>query len=192
MIMKILILCDRESGTESGFNLRLRVEEVLKQVGCEVQTIVLNSDEIKPCIGCFGCWVRTPGLCVITNDCANEISRVFMRSDAVVLLTRITYGGFTSDLKAFLDRSIPNILPYFEMYRGKMHHRMRYDRFPWWIAVGYGESLESELEIFRELSERNALNLRPQKHFCLTAKSADECQDVLQALKRIFTEEVGA
>ncbi|HCJ57263.1 hypothetical protein [Lutispora sp.] len=35
-----------------------------------------NSDEIKPCIGC---WVKTPGLCVITNDCANHISNIFMR-----------------------------------------------------------------------------------------------------------------
>ena len=190
--MKILILCDRESTTESGFNLSLQAEEILKQVGCEVQTIVLNSDKIKPCIGCFGCWVKTPGLCVITNDCTNDISHIFMRSDAVVLLTRITYGGFAPDLKTFLDRSIPNILPYFEIYRDEMHHRMRYGRFPWWIAVGYGESSESELEIFRELSEHNALNFRPQKHFCLTAKSAGECQDVLQELKRIFTEEVSA
>ncbi|MGI6085336.1 MAG: flavodoxin family protein [Acetivibrionales bacterium] len=190
--MKVLILCDRESVTDRGFNLGLRSEEILKQVGCEVQRIVLSSDEIKSCIGCFGCWVKTPGLCVITNDCANDISRELMRSDAVVLLTRITYGGFSPDSKAFLDRSIQNVLPYFEIYRDEMRHKMRYGRFPWWIAVGYGDSSEGELEIFRGLSERNALNLRPQKHFCLMARSADECQDVLQMLKRIFTEEVSA
>jgi multimeric flavodoxin WrbA len=188
--MKVLILCDRKSACHEGFNLRTQVEDALKQAGCETQTVELNSSTIRPCAGCFGCWVKTPGLCVITSDCANDLSRTLMRSDAIVILSELTYGGFSPDIKAFLDRSIPNILPFFEILHGEMHHKMRYDRFPCWIAVGYGDSTEDEREIFRELAERNALNLQPQKHFCLIVQNADVCPKAVRELGQIFTQEV--
>lgn len=192
IIMKTLILCDRDSTGDVSSGLCGQVEKTIRQEGCEVQTVILSCDEVKPCLGCFGCWVRTPGLCVNTNDCANDISRRLMQADAVVILSKLTYGGFSPDIKAFLDRSIPNILPFFEVYHGQMHHKMRYERFPYWIAIGYGDSTEDERETFRELVERNALNLRPPKHFCLTIQNVDECPDALRALSKIFTEKVHA
>ena len=187
--MNVLILCDRKA---AGFGLRGQVENAIKQAGHRVQTVELSADELKPCVGCFGCWVKTPGLCVITKDRANEIAHSLMGSDAVVLLSHVVYGGFSADVKAFLDRSIQNILPFFETHRGQMHHKMRYGRFPAWVAVGYGESTAEEREIFRALAERNALNMRPPKHFCLTVQNAGECPAVVRELERIFTEEVGA
>lgn len=190
--MKVLILCDRSSADLDGFNLQKEAAEAIRQAGCEVRTVVLSCDEIGPCIGCFGCWIKTPGLCVITGDPANDIAREEMNCDAVVLLSKVTFGGFSPDVKAFLDRSIPNISPLFEIYGGKMHHVMRYEKFPCWIAVGYGESTREETEIFHELVERNALNMRPQKHFCLTAREAGEYPGLMLALKEIFTREVGA
>lgn len=188
--MNVLILCDRESAGDAGFGLREQAEHVARQAACEVQTIVLNSDEIKPCLGCFSCWVKTPGLCIMTNDSANSVSREQMQADILVILSKLTYGGFSPDVKAFLDRCIPNISPFFEIYHGEMHHRLRYEKFPYWIAMGYGESTEEERQTFRELSERNALNMRPPKQFCLTVQSADDCPDALKALGRILSEEV--
>ena len=190
--MNVLILCDRDSVGNTGLNLREHTEKAAEQAGCDVRTVVLNSDEIKPCLGCFSCWVKTPGLCIITNDGANEISREELQADAVVILSKLTYGGFSADVKAFLDRSIPNISPFFETYHGEMHHKVRYERFPYWIAMGYGNSTEEERETFRELAERNALNMRPPKQFCLTMQSADECPDALKELGRILSEEVCA
>ncbi len=188
--MDVLILCDRESAGDAGFHLREQAEDAVRQAGCTVQTIVLNSDEIKPCLGCFSCWVKTPGLCIITNDDANRVSRAQMRADVVVILSKLTYGGFSADIKAFLDRCIPNISPFFETYHGEMHHKMRYEKFPYWIAVGYGESTEEERQTFRELAERNALNMRPPKQFCLTPQSAGDCPDARKELGRILSEEV--
>lgn len=188
--MNVLILCDRDSAGTAGFNLRGQVEKTAKEMGGIVQTVVLNSDEIKPCLGCFGCWVKTPGLCVITNDCANDVSRELMRADAVVILSKLTYGGFSSDVKAALDRCIPNISPFFEIYHGEMHHKMRYKSFPYWITIGYGDSTRDERELFRELTDRNALNMRPPKHFCITMPNADECSDALQVLGQILSEGV--
>lgn len=188
--MKALLLCDRESGSVDGLDLRVRVHDALQSAGCEVQRVVLNCDEIRPCLGCFQCWVKTPGLCVMTNDSANEIAGFEMRCDVLVLLARITYGGYSADIKAFLDRSIPNISPLFEIYHGEMHHKMRYERFPLWIAVGYGESTSRERKTFLELTQRNALNMRPPKHYAFTMHSADEIHAVMRALKDVLSEEV--
>lgn len=188
--MKILVLCDRNSAAIKGFALRAQMETTLKQAGHAVQTVVLNQDEMKPCLGCFGCWVKTPGLCIITDDCVTEISRIQVQSDAVVILSEIVYGGFSPDIKAFLDRDIPNISPSFAIYHGQMHHKMRYERFPDWIVLGYGDSTEEEREIFQALAGRNALNLRPPRHFCFTMQSADDCREAVMRLGRIFAGEV--
>lgn len=188
--MKVLILCDGESADAMGLNLREQAEEAVKRAGGEVVTVVASYDELEPCLGCFGCWVKTPGLCVITKDGANETSRELVNAHAVVILSRLTYGGFSADVKAALDRVIPNISPFFETYRGEMHHRRRYRKFPLWIAVGYGKSTEEERQLFRELTERNALNMRPKKHFCITIPNADECAKAFEVLERILSKEV--
>lgn len=188
--MNTLILCDRESVDFESLNLLALTEALVKNAGSEVKTVVLNGDEIKPCLGCFGCWVKTPGLCVLTSDCANEVSGCEMRADAVILLSRITYGGYSHDIKAFLDRSIPNISPMFEIYRGEMHHKMRYERFPHWIAVGYGEATPKERQTFADLAERHALNMRPLRHFVFTVQNRREFDAVMSSLEKVFTTEV--
>lgn len=186
--MKALLLCDRESSDACGLDLAARVENIMRTIGYEVNTVVLDSDSIKSCVGCFGCWVKTPGLCVITNDSANDISNMEINADALVLLSRITYGGYSADIKAFLDRSIPNILPYFEIYKGEMHHKMRYSRFPAWITIGYGETTGREKETFCALAERNALNLRPPMHSAFTVQNSDEADDVFILLENTLRE----
>jgi len=183
--MKILLLCDRDSANVSvnEGDLRSEMQTALQSIACEVDIVELNSDEIQPCAGCFGCWIKTPGLCVMNTDNANEVSGLEMRADAVILLSRITYGGYSADVKAFLDRSIPNISPMFEMYRGEMRHKMRYKRFPHWIAFGYGESTPQERKTFSELAERNALNMRPPKFDVFTCETADEMLSAIRTLK---------
>lgn len=179
--MKLLMLRDRES-----VGIGKALKDLLSGGGHEVQEVALNREEIQPCLGCFGCWGKTPGSCVITSDEANSIARSEVNADAVILVSKITYGGFSADIKAFLDRSIQNILPFFETYHGEMHHEMRYDRFPIWIAVGYGDVTSEERHVFVQLAERNALNMRPPKHLALTIKGDADAQtageSILQAL----------
>ena len=182
--MKILLLCDRES--TSSNNLRVTFETLLSDAGHDVTPVTLSSEILRPCLGCFGCWIKTPGQCVITNDDVNSIAQKQMRSAAVVLLTKITFGGFSADIKSYLDRSIQNISPDFEVYQGEMRHKMRYERFPIWIAVGYGDVSDAERQTFDHLARRNALNMRPTNLLALTIKSDGTFQKARQSILELL------
>lgn len=171
--MNILLLCEWQS-SEVGIKIRNAVQDILEQEGHLVQTILLNSKELKPCVACLGCWLKTPGQCLITDDDANNIAFHSINADAVMMISKITYGGFSADMKSFLDRSIQNLMPYFVNYKGEIHHPMRYKRFPIWIVVGYGNVSDAEKRTFTALAERNALNTRPPKHLAVTVNDNDE------------------
>ena len=170
--MKILILYDRRSTSDHEVNwLSLLLSKIPSNH--RVQTTLLDYREIKPCRGCFGCWTKTPGLCVI-SDKANLLSREYIGADVVILLSKITYGGYSADIKAFLDRSIVNISPFFKMIHGEMHHKKRYEHYPDLIAFGYGASTEAEGETFVKLLERNALNIHANHSLAVTIEPGTE------------------
>ena len=188
--MKTLILCDRESARYNDMDLRLQVQTAAREAGSETNTVVLDGYEIRPCLGCFQCWVKTPGLCMMTDDCVNTVSGQLIRSEAVIMLSQICYGGYSYDIKSFLDRLIPNISPFFEIVQGKMRHKKRYEHFPCLITIGYGDCTPRERETFVSLAEKNALNMRPPKHFVFTAQSADEMSEAIKSLKNALSREV--
>ena len=171
--MNILLLCEWRS-SDTGVQIRSALQSTLEREGHSVQTIVLNHKEFKPCVGCFGCWLKTPGQCLVTDDAANSIASLVINADAVVLISEITYGGFSADIKAFLDRSIQNIMPYLVKYKGETHHPLRYKRSPVLISVGYGNASDAERRTFIALAERNALNKRPPRHLAVVVENRDE------------------
>jgi len=171
--MNVLLLCECKS-SEVGIQIRNAVQDLLEREGHSVQTIILNSKELKPCVACLGCWLKTPGQCLITNDEANRIAAQLINANAVILISEIVYGGFSADMKAFLDRSLQTMLPYFENYKGETHHPMRYKHFPIWIAVGYGNVSDAEKNTFTILAEKNALNMRPVKYLAVTVRNSNE------------------
>jgi len=119
---------------------------------------------IAPCTGCFGCWTKTPGQCVQHDD-ANAIPEAIVSSDLMVLLTSVTFGGYSSQLKKALDRSIPILLPFFGRYDGEVHHLPRYQRYPALVAIGVMDEPNERAErTFRALVERNAINMHVPSH----------------------------
>lgn len=176
--MNILLLCDRKSADNGILNI---MQDILS--AHKTETFILSREKINPCQGCFGCWLRTPGKCVITNDAGNSLASKEVNADALVLVSEITYGGFSSDVKACVDRMIQNVLPLFEMYKGEMHHVMRYERIPTCITVGYSNVCDDEKRIFTTLADRNALNMRPDGYVSLAVKNGEE---LAQQAKVIF------
>lgn len=105
--------------------------------------VVSYSDKIKPCAGCFGCWTKSPGECVI-KDGYDKMGALIHKADEVVVITRYTYGGFSSFVKNVFDRSIGWVLPFFEIHEGEMHHMRRYTEDKSITFIFRGNNLSEE------------------------------------------------
>ena len=187
--MDVLILYDSTATNDEGVNRLALLLEVMDS-NINVQTVALDWKKFKPCAGCFGCWVKTPGKCVITKDEANDNSRKLVNADTVILLSRVTYGGYSPDTKAFLDRFICNISPFFMIKSHEMHHQKRYTKYPDLVSFGYGDMTEQEKKTFLELCERNALNLHSRRHAAFTVCNPIEGMQAAIGLREFFGKEV--
>ena len=157
--MKALILDGTKSNnSESTMIFDLMLEE-LKKLNWEVVSIVLEDKNIAYCTGCFGCWVQTPGECVI-KDFEENVVRDMVHSDLIIYLTPIMFGGYSSILKKALDRQIGRVLPYFTKVNGEVHHSKRYEKQQSLLSIGLLDKRDEEKEeIFKTLVARNAINM---------------------------------
>lgn len=156
--MKALILNGSNKDDQTSETVQRIIIDELRGMKWEVKPLILRDMKIAPCMGCFGCWVQTPGKCVI-DDAGREIARSFIRSDLTVLLTPVTFGGYSSELKKGLDRSIGLIMPFFTKIGGEIHHKPRYKKYPSLMGIGLLSKKDEESEtIFKTLVQRNAIN----------------------------------
>lgn len=156
--MKALLLDGSRANESDLKDITTTFEKELKAKGWDVEALELKNLNISPCNGCFKCWIKTPGIC-IKDDPAREVSKKFVQSDLVVFLTPVTFGGYSSELKIALDRSLGIMLPYFTKIQGKTHHKKRYKNYPKLIALGtLPSSNPKEEKIFMDLVSRNVIN----------------------------------
>ena len=140
--------------------IEAELKDQLSKVGWEVETLELRKLKIAECTSCFGCWIRTPGICAIGDD-GRETTKKYVQSDLAVWISPVTFGGYSYELKKALDRIIPSIMPYFEPYRGQIHHGARYKKYPKLLVIGVQEPGLKDEGTFMALAQRNALNFRP-------------------------------
>jgi hypothetical protein len=130
-----------------------------KALDWEMKAFPLAAMDIQPCRGCFSCWVKTPGRCIIHDD-EEQILGATAVSDRVIWLTPVTFGGYAPELKKALDRIIPILMPFFSRVRGETHHPLRYPRPRRLLAIGTLKQEDAESAgVFRHLVGRNALNM---------------------------------
>jgi multimeric flavodoxin WrbA len=125
------------------------------------EVLRLRELDLRYCTGCFGCWVKTPGQCVVTDDSA-RVCRAVINADFVLWAAPLVMGFPSALFKQALDKSIPLIHPYFAVVDGEAHHRARYDRYPrFGLLVGREADTDAEdLKIVGKLLSRTALNLK--------------------------------
>ena len=163
--MRVTILDGTCDGRKADADAREVLISELEGQGWEVTTYPLREMEIGHCVGCFGCWVKTPGECVIVGDAASDLALAVVQSDVVVYLTPVTFGGYSSELKKALDRLICLLAPDFMVIDGETHHKTRYERYPRLLGVGLLDSVDPESErIFQTLIARNAINMHSPAH----------------------------
>ncbi len=164
------------------------LEAALTGAGWETDRVVLRRSKMAACRGCFGCWIATPGICVIDDD-AREVARLMVKSDLLVGLTPVVFGGYSADFKKALDRSIGNILPFFIRQAGEVVHARRYP-YEWRLAgIGLQERADpDEADLFRRLVARNARNFQCSRAGATVLVETDPWGKAAAELTRLLEE----
>jgi len=98
--------------------------EGARAAGADIDLIYLKDKEIKPCLGCNACWLKTPGRCIQKDDMP-ELLDLMRQCEVAVLASPIYVGGVTGQMKIFLDRMTPVSLPFIEVVDGYSAHSKR-------------------------------------------------------------------
>lgn len=77
----------------------------------EKEEITLRELDIRPCTGCFSCWGKTAGQCVIHDD-MDMLRLKIQMADVIIESFPLYFFGMPSQLKAMTDRCLPMMLPY--------------------------------------------------------------------------------
>jgi len=140
------------------------VENIIKDNTIETK-IIPCSENIKPCICCFACWIKTPGQCIIKDGYEN-MGVLLSKCSQLIIISQNYYGGFSPFVKNVLDRSVcPFILPYFKTENGETRHPRRYKNKIIYSVHFYGKISDNEKETAQKLVKRIAQNQKRNVYF---------------------------
>jgi hypothetical protein len=180
---KFVLLDGGQAGDEDVAPASEVSSDLLAQAGAEVRAFTLRELKLTQCIGCFGCWLETPGVCRF-RDAGREIAQAIMESDTVILLGPVSFGSYAPQLKLMVDRFLPTLLPYFGVYHGEVHHRPRYARYPRWVGIGVQRTPDAEeARLFKLLVGRNAINFHAPSYAAEVVQSTDDRARLQEALR---------
>jgi putative NADPH-quinone reductase len=143
----------------------------MRDAGAEVEVVELRRKKINYCRGCYTCWSKTPGICVHRDDMALELLPKWLEADIVVYASPLYYYGVNAQMKAFIERTLPSLLPYFKPRGEGTVHPLRgrepavvllsvaafpedsvFDALSFWAKKTFGRS-RLLAEIYRPASE---------------------------------------
>lgn len=155
--MSIVILDAMGSENRISNNLK----EKLIQENKEFSYFELRDMNILPCRSCGACAYKSPGKCVLKDD-SHEMLKAIARSNTLIMLTPIRFGGYNSTLKKAVDKFMNLCLPSYTVKHGHLLHPTRYgSKFIIGIGVFEGDSKDQE-DCFIRLVENNAFNLQAE------------------------------
>ena len=164
--MKIVILNGNPRPDNVDFEAYLARLTVKLEKKHGVEMLVLRDLDINYCVGCWNCWVKTPGECVHKDDSALVCRRV-INSDLAVFASPLSLGFVTALTKKTMDKMIPLVHPYLVIDKGEMHHLKRYEKYPLMgllLQAGPGFR-EGDPEVTGDILARTALNLKTRLAF---------------------------
>lgn len=77
------------------------MENIFKENGIEVETVVIGNKAVRGCIACGSCYEK--GKCVF-DDVVNELAPKFEAADGLVVASPVYYASANATLIACLDR----------------------------------------------------------------------------------------
>ena len=118
---------------------------------------------ISRCIGCFNCWVKTPGKCVIRDD-APKIYSAIAKSKEVIYISKVKYGGYDAPMKTLLERILPTQQAFIRLHHNEVHHYQRDVSLKRATIIAYDAVSKEEKTVFSALVNRNAYNMNFESH----------------------------
>ncbi len=109
--MRVLVLNGSPRGERSNtLKLALAFSEGFPP-DTETELVHLSKLNIKPCMGCFSCWTKTAGECVIKDD-MGELYPKIAAADVIIESFPLYFFGMPSIFKAMTDRCLPLMKTY--------------------------------------------------------------------------------
>lgn len=96
-----------------------------EQAGAETEIIYAAELNIKDCLGCFHCWAKTPGCCIMKDDMSSVLEKM-KNADITIWATPLYHFGMTARLKKIMERTLPLCKPYIVNRGGHYSHPPRY------------------------------------------------------------------
>lgn len=129
MSTNVLLINGSPKGKGSNtYKLAMAFVEGLRKEQTELvlEEIFVNQLEINSCLGCFACWNKTPGQCVIKDD-MQEVLDKLLWADITIWSFPLYYFSVPGKLKTLMDRQLPMVLPFMERSAESGSHPTRYD-----------------------------------------------------------------
>jgi len=112
--MKILALNGSpRMKASSTYHMLTPILEGMEAAGAETELIHVRKLDLEACIGCYTCWVRTPGECIHKDkDSMVNAMESYNTADMVIFGTPLYHFSMSGIMKTFIDRTLPRIEPW--------------------------------------------------------------------------------
>ncbi len=126
--MKVLALnsSPRGEGQSKTEMILTPLVEGMREAGAQVEVVNLRQKKVKNCIGCYTCWTKTPGVCIHKDDMTLELFPKWLEADVAVYATPLYHFTMTASMKAFVERTLPVLEPFFVQVKDKTTHPLRH------------------------------------------------------------------
>lgn len=164
------------SDNSSVIDFKEIMSRQLTAKGHHLKDFDLTKMDIRSCTGCWGCWVKTPGECIIRDDMVHVLEGI-IQSDLTLFIAKPVLGYVNGTMKMAMDRTIPLVHPYIMLVQNECHHRKRYLKYPRFglILEDSGDLEPEDRNIIEHLFQRYALNFKSElKMFRDTSVAAME------------------
>lgn len=147
--------------------------EKLKKIDFHISAKNISEIGLKHCIGCYSCWWKTPGRCIVEGK-ANEIIENILGAKLLVVVSMVSFGGYSSTIKKPLEHLLPIVMPNFKRGKYLTRHVKRYREYPDFFGVGIITNKNNEeVKIFESLVRENSYNMHSNNSYCLIVNKKD-------------------
>lgn len=170
--------------------------EGMREAGASVDVVDLREKKVQTCRGCMCCWTTSPGVCAIKDDMTGELFPLWLEADYVVYAFPLYHFTVNAAMKAFIERTLPVLEPFFISVGKETLHPLRhrhpkvvflsvagfpehsvFDQLSSWARFIYGRFGALSAEIYRPMAEAlpiPSLKLKTGEIFDATRRAGRE------------------